>query len=158
MTLAWWRESTGEAVDADVVFNSTLDWEIYPEPLTLGAAEFKRIAIHEFGHVLGLDHADDPDLAIMYYRATDLDALGRDDVDGIIGIYGSAFMDASTKRRQIRSFHDHTHWPSLHTSPPSGLAGLSGHATERACRTTAQPWCAPPIGDVGSLVSIRWDD
>ena len=90
VTRAWWRESTGEAVDADVIFNRTLDWDLYRGPLTPGALDFRRTAIHEFGHVLGLGHADDPSIAIMYYRATDVDTIRRDDVDGITSIYGSA--------------------------------------------------------------------
>ena len=99
VTRAWWRESTGEAVDADVIFNGTLDWEIYGGPLRAGARDFRRTAIHEFGHVLGLDHANDPQVAIMYHRATDVDTIRGDDVDGITGIYGPAIMDARRSGR-----------------------------------------------------------
>ncbi len=37
------------------IFNNAFSWDIYSGPWT-GVAEFKRVAIHELGHGLGLDH------------------------------------------------------------------------------------------------------
>ena len=87
----WFNRLTGEAVDSDVVFNRNRDWAIYDGPQRF-AVDFRRVALHEFGHVLGLDHPDDHGQfrnAIMNSRVSDLDRLQSDDVNGIRGLYGS---------------------------------------------------------------------
>ena len=95
---AWRRRSdgeraflTGEIVEADVVFNSGVDWGIYEGPQRGGVIDSYRVAVHEFGHVLGLDHPDEHGQvvsAIMNSRASDIDRLQADDIAGIRAIYG----------------------------------------------------------------------
>ena len=78
-------------LDADVVFNLNKSWGIY-SGRSRPAVDFRRVAIHEFGHVLGLDHPDDHGqrrAAIMNSIVSDIDRLQSDDIDGIRAIYGS---------------------------------------------------------------------
>ena len=82
---------TGEIVEADVVFNSGVDWGIYEGPQRGGVIDSYRVAVHEFGHVLGLDHPNDHGQvvsAIMNSGAGDIDRLQADDIAGIRAIYG----------------------------------------------------------------------
>ncbi len=82
---------TGEIVEADVVFNSGVDWGIYEGPQRGGVIDSYRVAVHEFGHVLGLDHPDEHGQvvsAIMNSGAGDIDRLQADDIAGIRAIYG----------------------------------------------------------------------
>src|SRR5262249_19611523 len=72
--------STGAFVDVDTVFDARRRWTTYPGPLQTNASgttvyDFHRVAIHELGHVLGLDHPDDAGqtvTAIMNRRVSDL--------------------------------------------------------------------------------------
>ncbi|MFM8618855.1 MAG: immunoglobulin domain-containing protein [Opitutaceae bacterium] len=89
-----WRVGT-RRTEADVVFNTRYTWESYRGPLksTGGTgAEFSRVALHEFGHVLGLGHPDEAGQfvsAVMNSRSGDVDALTADDRDGAAFLYAS---------------------------------------------------------------------
>ena len=91
VTMSWAHSSTGEMVDSDVVFNTNFDWSTYAGPQRGGAFDFHRVAVHEFGHVLGLEHPDQHGQvvsAIMTSGADDIDRLQADDIAGIRAIYG----------------------------------------------------------------------
>ena len=87
--------STGAFVDTDTIFDAKRTWVTYPGPLQTNPAgtmvyDFHRVAIHELGHVLGLDHPDDAGqtvTAIMNSRVSDLDTTQPDDLAGIRAIY-----------------------------------------------------------------------
>ena len=87
---------TGVFLDTDVVFDAGRSWSTYPGPLQRDALgrvtvyDFHRVAIHELGHVLGLDHPDDfgqSVVAIMNSRVSDLDTPQLDDIVGVNAIY-----------------------------------------------------------------------
>ncbi len=79
----------GSRIETDIIFNKTQAWEIYNGKLTL-ATDFRRVAVHELGHVLGLGH---PDLAgqtvsaIMNSTESDLEVPTADDAAGIHALY-----------------------------------------------------------------------
>jgi hypothetical protein len=78
--------------EADVIFNSARKFDSYRGGLRSTAFDFHRIAQHEFGHVLGLDHPDDAgqDLpALMNAHVSNLDSLAKDDIVGGGYLYGS---------------------------------------------------------------------
>ena len=49
----------GNMEETDTVFNNAISWDSYRGPLTPPIFDFHRVAIHEFGHTLGLDHPDE---------------------------------------------------------------------------------------------------
>jgi hypothetical protein len=70
-----------------LIFNDDLDWAVYDGPWSNDDPDFRRVALHELGHWLGLDHEDGP-LAIMSTFVGDLDVLAADDVAGARFLYG----------------------------------------------------------------------
>src|SRR5688572_2544634 len=87
-------------VEADVVFNIGFNWDSYRGPLLNDTEDFRRVALHEFGHVLGLDHPDQAGqstAAIMNSTISDIDTLQNDDIFGAKSIYdnGPPFLSSN---------------------------------------------------------------
>src|SRR5207248_4756921 len=84
----------GNFEETDTVFNKAISWDSYRGALTPPVFDFHRVAIHEFGHTLGLDHPDEATpkqnvVAIMNSRTSDLDTVAQDDINGVTAIYGT---------------------------------------------------------------------
>jgi hypothetical protein len=85
----------GRLIETDVLFNSALNWNAYEGPLRRASGggslqDFQRVALHEFGHVIGLDHPDEVGqnvAAIMNSRISDTDGLEYDDILGAYALY-----------------------------------------------------------------------
>lgn len=78
--------------ESDTLFNTTYAWDSYDGPLRASAQDFHRVALHEFGHLLGLDHPDDAGQtvsAIMNSHISDIYRLQPDDISGVQSLYGS---------------------------------------------------------------------
>ncbi len=95
ITLSNYDTRTHFFSEGDVLFNNTLNWNSYRGALksvTGGGTlyDFHRVALHEFGHVLGLNHPDDIGqtvAAVMNSATSNTDALQTDDIAGARAIY-----------------------------------------------------------------------
>ncbi|MEO8681017.1 MAG: matrixin family metalloprotease [Vicinamibacterales bacterium] len=86
-----WTRGGSARVEADVIFNTKYSWNSYRGNLRSGVEDFRRVAIHEFGHAFGLDHPDDYGQsvnAIMNSIIGNLDTLASDDIQGAQSLYG----------------------------------------------------------------------
>ena len=78
--------------ETDTLFNTFYTWDSYSGPLRPGLQDFHRVALHEFGHMLGLDHPDQAKppqdvSAIMNSIISDTDTLQPDDIAGVESLY-----------------------------------------------------------------------
>ncbi|HEX4640915.1 MAG TPA: hypothetical protein VH252_05980, partial [Chthoniobacterales bacterium] len=86
-------------VEADVIFNNQTPYNSYRGPLRTASGggtlnDLRRVALREFGRVLGLDYPDRATppqqvSAQMNFTPSDLDTLEQDDVDGAQKLYGT---------------------------------------------------------------------
>ncbi|MCH2191041.1 MAG: thrombospondin type 3 repeat-containing protein [Gammaproteobacteria bacterium] len=73
-------------VRSTINFNSTRTWDIFSGSM-VGKVDFRRVALHELGHSVGLDHEDDGTPTIMTTFAGSLRALQLDDIAGAAFLY-----------------------------------------------------------------------
>lgn len=69
---------------AEVIFNSQYLWS---DNGGIGSTDFFAVALHEIGHVLGLDHPDDP--TQIMNAIIEVDELGEGDIRGAQLLYGT---------------------------------------------------------------------
>ncbi len=81
-------QGPGAATHTDLVFNAGVDWVIDDSVFTGRGADFTRVAVHELGHSIGLDHTPDTS-AIMYFLTGHTIAPRTDDVFGANRLYGA---------------------------------------------------------------------
>ncbi len=79
-------------IEADVIFNTAYSFNSYRGRKQSGVSDLRRVAIHELGHVLGLDHPNENGQqvsAIMNASTSDIDTVTSDDIAGAQALYGS---------------------------------------------------------------------
>jgi len=80
----YWFSGTSRT-KTGTVFNNNKEWDLYAGAWK-GTAEFKRVAVHELGHGLGLDHSLDSN-AIMWDQAGNTEVPQVDDIQGVAAVY-----------------------------------------------------------------------
>ena len=133
----------GVTVEVDVLFDRGRDWNSYRGNLRSASGggtliDLRRVALHEFGHVLGLGHPDDAGqsiVAVMNSRVSHVDGLRADDTNGAQAIYGAAAPAAPVNRA------------------PTVTASCSPCTVEAELITTLRAAASDPDGD---RLSYRW--
>jgi len=115
VTTYWYSGTT--MAEADILFNNAKPWDSYRGALRFGATgligDIQRVALHELGHAIGLDHPDEAGqnvAAIMNSLISDRYTLAPDDIAGAQFLYGARstatgsnilWQNSSTGQRQI---------------------------------------------------------
>jgi hypothetical protein len=162
VTTDWYR-NPATRVEADVIFNTAFSWNSYRGNLRSGVQDIRRVAIHEQGHVLGLDHPDQAGQsvsAIMNAFISNIDTVTADDIGGARALYGGltlappgapAFLTASASGSAVALI-----WgaPATGGAPSSytveagsspGLANLASFATGNTATSYGTSGVAPGI-------------
>ena len=112
VAIAVTRVQRGVRVEGDVIFNTAYDWNSYRGDLRSAPGggtlyDIKRVALHEFGHVLGLGHPDTAGQrvrAVMNSRVSDTDRLQNDDIDGVRALYGGGPLPRAPRGPVVINF------------------------------------------------------
>jgi len=150
IAISW--ATSSERVEGDVIFNSSAGqtWDSYRGNLRSNGAggyvnDLRRVALHEFGHVLGLSHPDQHGQsvqAVMNSTESNTDSLTSDDMAGASYLYGSVKA------------------PSIETQPSSQTVAVGGSATFTVVPGGTPPfsyqWYKNDTALTGSAVYTSW--
>ena len=87
------NSSGGAMTEVDTLVNNGLSFNSYRGPLQ-GAIDMRRVLIHEFGHMLGLDHSQQSTLPfpIMHASISNTDVMQSDDISGLNALYNGPLV------------------------------------------------------------------
>ncbi len=167
------RYSGIQIVEADIVFNSNWPWDSYRGPRSVRPDrwDLRRVALHELGHLIGLDHPDQANppqsvAAIMNSRISNIDALQSDDVAGGQALYGAPGAAPANDAFAAATVIDLTvalpaSFPLVYATSNAGATkepGEPAHAGDGGGRSLWWRWTAPSSGSVAlSTLASRID-
>lgn len=130
--------ASGEAIHSDIVFNTAKTWSAFDGPLSgmPGVNDFRRVATHESGHVMGLNHPPHAS-TVMNAFVSDVIAPLADDLNGVKAVYGAMTLinagdvnlNGATDLASIRSVSDGTTTVDIRDSSDGALLRRMNYLT-----------------------------
>lgn len=157
---------SGTSRDSDILFDQKdWTWDSYraPRPTSVpaGVVDLRRVAIHELGHILGLDHPDQAGQtvsAVMNSHASStVDTLTSDDITGAQNLYGPSplgrvpandnFANAAVLTLQFQNGSNIANATGYNTNATKE-SGEPSHADNAGGKSVWWKWTAPVAGGV----------
>ncbi len=139
--------SSNQRTEADTIFNTAWTWDSYRGALKgNNVIDIQRVAIHELGHNLGLNHPDEAGQsvsAVMNSKISAVDTITTDDTTGAQNLYGPPGVPANDDFANAIAI----------TTGSSGAATVNGYNTN-ATKQTGEPNHAGNVG--GHSVWWKW--
>jgi len=151
VTTTWY--SSNQRSEADTIFNTQWVWDSYRGNLHSGVVDVQRVALHELGHNLGLDHPDDAGqsvTAVMNSHTSNVDSLTADDITGAQQLYGPPGVpanDSFSAAIPIVLTSTSNSWTGFNTNATKE-SGEPNHANNAGGRSVWWKWTAPSNGNV----------
>jgi len=156
----WWYDGSGHLVDADIVLHESYTY--FAGSGCSGGIYIEDVAIHEFGHALGLGHSDvagtTMEPAMPGYCDTSQLTLEADDIAGVRSLYPPTSSSSNdqvpaTPSGLVASINPSSPMSSLALSWADNASNETGYSVERSSdgRSFAQ------IGQAGANVAA-WTD
>ncbi len=79
--------SSGNSVRTGIIFNTAFTWGVYNGNLQSSAEDFRRVAVHELGHSLGLAHETRFRAIMQPSVSNTIETPQTDDIGGVASLY-----------------------------------------------------------------------
>ena len=155
VTTAWYIGN--QRAEADIIFNTFVttgigfSWDSYRGIRRGNVIDVQRVALHELGHVLGLDHPDEAGqsvTAVMNSHISDLDSLAADDITGTQSLYGPPGIPANDSFAAAITLSGSSATATGFNTNATKEPGEPNHAGNGGGRSVWWKWTAPSSGPV----------
>jgi hypothetical protein len=150
-----WTVKANERSQADIIFNTAFTWSVYDGPRSGAPVDLRRVALHEMGHLLGLDHPDQavpPQsvTAIMNSRISTLDRLSSDDITGVQQLYGPPGVPANDNFANAiaLTLSNNAATATGYNTNATKQSGEPNHAGTTGGHSVWWKWTAPTAGSM----------
>ena len=148
-----WTIGDDQRTQADTVFNTAFTWSVYDGPRTGTAVDLRRVALHELGHLLGLDHPDQATppqtvAAVMNSHISSTDRLTSDDIAGAQQLYGPPGVPANDNFANAiaLTLTNNTVSATGFNTNATKESGEPSHAASTGTHSVWWKWTAPTAG------------